>query len=281
MDMKTFADLTNNGQMATPGISSGSISSDAMAGVSDKAANAAGAAGQVVKGAGADMFKGLASDSMADATIKRIADSIAAGQLSSSDLQHLQASQGFVANALSNADPAREAALTAHYNVLDKMLRAANDIRVESRIRHIDAGATGRTLSEGQVYMIFNRVSAQQQLTEGPMDFIKGAAAKGMDKLKTVGKNLTTKVTADKLNSAWQKAGSPMDSEELKQFLLSYGGIEAPVVDKVFTDLKIPAAPTTQTTASGYAEVKKLISTLNTKDKQRMIQYLTKQLGTA
>jgi hypothetical protein len=165
MDPKTFADLTNAGKMVNPGISSGSISSDAMAGVSDKAANAAGAAGEVVKGAGADMFKGLASDSMADATIKRIADSIAAGQLSSSDLQHLQASQGFIANALSNADPAREAALTAHYNVLDKMLRAANDIRVESRIRYIDADATGRALSEGQVYMIFNRISAQQQLT--------------------------------------------------------------------------------------------------------------------
>ena len=38
MDMRQFADLTNNGQMATPGISSGSISSDPMAGVSDKVA---------------------------------------------------------------------------------------------------------------------------------------------------------------------------------------------------------------------------------------------------
>jgi hypothetical protein len=37
MDMKQFADLTNNGQMATPGISSGSMSSDPMAGVSDAA----------------------------------------------------------------------------------------------------------------------------------------------------------------------------------------------------------------------------------------------------
>ena len=259
----------------------GNLSVQSIERISQQAADIGSTAGEVVKGAGAGMFKGLASDSMADATIKRIADSIAAGQLSTSDLQHLQASQGFIANALSNADPAREAALTAHYNVLDKMLRAANDIRVESRIRYIDADATGRALSEGQVYMIFNRISAQQQLTEGPMDFIKGAAAKGMNKLQTVGKNLTTKVTADKLNSAWQKAGSPMDSEELKQFLLSYGGIEAPVVDKVFTDLKIPAAPAAQATPSEYAEVKKLISTLNTKDRQRMIQYLTKQIGTA
>jgi hypothetical protein len=246
----------------------------------------------VVKGAGADMFKGLASDSMADATIKRIADGIAAGQLSSSDLQHLQASQGFVANALSNADPAREATLTAHYNVLDKMLRAANDIRVESRIRYIDAGATSRVLSEGQVYMIFNRVSAQQQLTEGPMDFIKGAAAKGMDKLKTVGKNLTTKVTADKLNSAWQKAGSPMDSEEVAA-ILKQAGVGDDVVGKVYTDLKLPTPGTApaadaeknsvkaQAASGGYAEVKKAIAQLNTKDRQRMIAYLTKQLGTA
>jgi hypothetical protein len=260
--------------MVNPGISSGSISSDAMAGVSDKAANAAGAAGEVVKGAGADMFKGLASDSMADATIKRIADSIAAGQLSTSDLQHLQASQGFVANALSNADPAREAALTAHYNVLDKMLRAANDIPVkESKI-------TGRSLSEGQVYMIFNRVSAQQHLTEGPMDFIKGAAAKGMAKLQTVGKNLTTKVTADKLNSAWKKAGSPMDSEEVAK-ILTAAGVGDDVVKQVYTDLKISAAPAAQASASSYVEIKKSISQLNTKDRQRMIAYLTKQIGTA
>jgi hypothetical protein len=34
MDYNTFADLTNNGQMATPGISAGSVSSDTMAGVS-------------------------------------------------------------------------------------------------------------------------------------------------------------------------------------------------------------------------------------------------------
>ena len=59
--------------------------------------------------------------------------------------------------------------------------------------------------------MIFNRVCTHQQLDEGPIwDKVKGAAsnawqrekefaAKGMDKLKTVGKNLTTKVTADKL----------------------------------------------------------------------------------
>jgi len=151
---------------------------------------------------------------------------------------------------------------------------------------------TGKKLSEGQVYMIFNRVSEQQQLTEGPMDFIKGAAAKGMDKLKTVGKNLTTKVTADKLNSAWKKAGSPMDSDAVAK-ILTAAGVGDDIVGKVYTDLKLPApgsAPAAgseenpaaaQASDSSYAEIKKSISQLNTKDRQRMIKYLAKQIGTA
>jgi hypothetical protein len=185
MDPKTFADLTNAGKLVNPGISSGSISSDPMAGV-----------------------------------------------------------------------------------------------RGESVVW------SGKKLSEGQVYLIFNRVCAQQQLNEGPMDFIKGAAAKGMDKLKTVGKNLTTKVTADKLNSAWKKAGSPMDSEEVAA-ILKQAGVGDDVVGKVYTDLKLPAAGSEENPAaaqasdSSYVEIKKSISQLNTKDRQRMIKYLAKQIGTA
>ena len=141
--------------------------------------------------------------------------------------------------------------------------------------------ANGKKLSEGQVYMIFNRVSAQQQLTEGPMDW-----------LKTKAKNLTTKVTADKLNSAWSKAGSPTDSEEVAA-ILKQAGVGDDVVGKVYTDLKLPAPGSAsaagseenpaaaQAATGGYAEVKKAIAQLNTKDRKRMIAYLTKQLGTA
>ena len=138
-----------------------------------------------------------------------------------------------------------------------------------------------RPLSEGQVYMIIDRV-----LTEaGFMDKIKagagkalGAVAKGAD---WAGKQATEKVTSAKLLAAWKMEGSPTDSEEFKQFLLNYGGIEAPVVDKVFTDLKISTEPAAQAATVGYAEVKKAIAQLNTKDRSRMIAYLTKQLGTA
>jgi hypothetical protein len=139
-----------------------------------------------------------------------------------------------------------------------------------------------RPLSEGQVYLVFDRVV---KLNEGPIwDKVKGVAGKAAgaiaQKAGQIGTNLTTKITADKLNSAWKKAGSPTDSEEVAK-ILTAAGVGDDVVKQVYTDLKIATAPVAQATPSGYGEVKKLISTLNTKDKQRMIQYLTKQIGTA
>lgn len=136
-----------------------------------------------------------------------------------------------------------------------------------------------KSLSEGQVYMIFNRICSVNDgiIAEGPMDFIKGAAAKGMQKLQTFGKNLTTKITADKLNSAWQKAGSPMDSEELKQFLVGQG-VDASIIDSVYSGLKLtPETPA----ASGFDELQAQIMKLDKKNRQRIIAYLQKQLGNA
>jgi len=139
-----------------------------------------------------------------------------------------------------------------------------------------------RPLSEGQVYLVFDRVV---KLNEGPIwDKVKDAAGKAAgavaQKAGQIGTNLTTKVTADKLNSAWKKAGSPMDSEEVAK-ILTAAGVGDDVVKQVYTDLKISAAPEAQAATGGYAEVKKAIAQLNTKDRTRMIAYLTKQLGTA
>lgn len=92
-------------------------------------------------------------------------------------------------------------------------------------------------------------------LTEGPMDAIKkgagaiggalkkGAAAVGAKAAK-VGKNMTTKVTADKLNSAWKKAGSPTDSDEIAK-ILRQQGVSDDVLAPIYKTLgaKLPAAP--------------------------------------
>jgi hypothetical protein len=134
-----------------------------------------------------------------------------------------------------------------------------------------------RPLSEGQVYLVFNRV-----LTEA--DFMKkalGAVAKGAD---WVGKQATEKVTSAKLLTAWKLEGSPTDSEELKKFLLNYGGIDQTVIDKVYTDMKIQGEPAQDAAnpkaQTAYAQVKSSLSQLNTKQRKQLMLQLQKQLGT-
>jgi len=137
-----------------------------------------------------------------------------------------------------------------------------------------------RPLSEGQVYMLFDRV-----LTEaGFLDKVKGAAGKVAGAVakgaEWAGKQATERVTSAKLMAAWKLEGSPTDSEELKKFLLNYGGIDAGTIDKVYTDMKLPTGAA-DTAAMSDADLDKLIDQLNTKQKKEIMKYLQQQLGTA
>ena len=128
---------------------------------------------------------------------------------------------------------------------------------------------TGKKLSEGQVYLVFNKI-----VTRNNYLLVEGRLAEGpMDWLKTKAKNLTTKVTADKLNSAWQKAGSPMDSEAVAK-VLADAGVNPDVVKKVYTDLKIPATGAAAPAAMSDAELDKLIDQLNTSETKEIKQFL-------
>ena len=148
---------------------------------------------------------------------------------------------------------------------------------------------TGNKLSEGQTYLVFSKVCAlndsmlaEGRLMEGPMDAIKGFAGKAMDKIKTVGTNLTTKVTADKLNSAWQKAGNPTDSDELAQFLEKQG-INPAIVKQTFVGMKLPAPGASAEAAkqkTDFENVKKMIMALPTDRKVRLLKFLNKQSAT-
>ena len=55
---------------------------------------------------------------------------------------------------------------------------------------------------------------------------------------------MTTKVTADKLNSAWKKAGSPTDSDAVAN-ILRQQGVDDKVLAPVYKQLgaKLPSAP--------------------------------------
>ena len=182
----------------------------------------------------------------------------------------------------SNADPADPRVMAS---IKAKQDYYKNDPAGQAELKRVMAPSrfdsytpTGKKLSEGQVYLVFNKIVTRNnylltegRLVEGPMDW-----------LKTKAKNLTTKVTADKLNSAWQKAGSPTDSEQLKKFLIDQG-VATEVVDKVYTDMKLPAAGATAGAEKPVdtAELEKQINTFDTKQKQDILAYLTKSLRTA
>lgn len=141
-----------------------------------------------------------------------------------------------------------------------------------------------RPLSEGQVYMIMNRVLVEA----GFLDKVKAGAGKAVGAVAKgaawAGKQATEKVTSAKLLAAWKLEGSPTDSEELKKFLLNYGGIDAKAVDQVYADMKISAAPAAaeqEPAAVKYNDVKKLVMNLDKKGRQRLIPFIKKQLGTA
>ncbi len=151
-----------------------------------------------------------------------------------------------------------------------------------------------RPLSEGQIYIVFDRVLAEAGFLDKAKELggkAVGAVAKGA---AWTGKQATEKVTSAKLTAAWKMAGSPTDSEELKKFLLDYDGMSPEIVDKVYADMKISSEPqqgaeepqsadqpATVQAGTLYSQVKKNVLTLNNKDKRRMMAYLQKQLGTA
>jgi hypothetical protein len=121
-----------------------------------------------------------------------------------------------------------------------------------------------RPLSEGQVYLIFNKI---QQLNEGPLDAVRKGAS-------WIGKQATEKITSAKLLAAWKMAGSPTDSSELADFLEKQG-VGKDIVDQTFADMKISNAPA----AADIETVKALIAKLPTERKVRLLKYMTKQVA--
>ena len=115
----------------------------------------------------------------------------------------------------------------------------------------------GKKLSEGQVYYVFNQIDQYTTLMEAPKTKQEPAQQAepdvGSEKQKKpgmlarMGKNLTTKVTADKLNKAWKKAGSPTDSAELAKFLQTQG-VGSETIAPVYKNMKLPV-PKMQTPA--------------------------------
>ena len=169
----------------------------------------------------------------------------------------------------------------------------------------------GQKLSEGQVYLLFNRLENvnthmlenklmfesafdavrhynRQELEENPLGALAGAAAKVGAAAKGVGgavakgaravgakaakgakiagaaigkgarkagagiagaaKQVTTAVTAEKLMTAWKKAGSPTDSDEVYNIIKGLG-VNDDVIKGTYDSMKIKAPATAAATA--------------------------------
>ena len=265
MDAQTFADLTSQGKMATPGVSSGSVSSDPMAGVTSTPAAPVAAA--------------PATNTTTTTMVAN--EPVVAGQpLSQQQMAVVDMSKSMGNTPSPEVQAAYDLAKQSAPSQSTEVPLADQPNQGRLKLQQMRQGLkqsreyTGHPLSEGQVYMIFNRVVtrndrllAEGWLAEGPMDWIKKTA-----------KNLTTKVTADKLNKAWQAAGSPLDSEELSK-ILGDAGVNADVVKKVYTDLKIGAEAQPQ--AMTIDQVNAIIAKLPVDRKVRLVNYMKNQLKVA
>lgn len=66
---------------------------------------------------------------------------------------------------------------------------------------------------------------------------------------KTFGRQLTNKVTAEKLKMNWHQFGKPFDSDQLARWLIDNQKISPEVVSQVYSELKLPM-PSSSTTAA-------------------------------
>jgi len=97
-----------------------------------------------------------------------------------------------------------------------------------------------RKIARGQQRSIFEAV---QYIYEEPslLAKIQQGATNVLNKLAVKGGNLTNKITADKLQQAWVKAGKPMDSDDIMDFLVKQG-VDKNVAASTFDSLSIPRA---------------------------------------
>ena len=140
--------------------------------------------------------------------------------------------------------------------------------------QQLSAGATANesiNLTTTQLAEVFATVTVNM-INEGLWDAVKSTAKQAAgavaNKAQQVGSNLTNKVTADKLNKAWTAAGSPSDSEQVKQVLIT-AGVPENVVADVYKKMKIASSGEQQPKLT-VKQINELILKLRLRDLQSL-----------
>jgi LysM repeat protein len=116
----------------------------------------------------------------------------------------------------------------------------------------------GRRLSEGQVYLLCSKIEQKNNvmLKEGYLLLEEpkkpGFLSRVGSFLKTKAQNVTQKVTADKLTRAWKDENSPMDSEQIADFLKRQG-VNDQVITSVYKEMNLPVPAGTAADAGDTA----------------------------
>lgn len=107
----------------------------------------------------------------------------------------------------------------------------------------VDSMNESFVLTSAQIGLLFEGIIVEAELWNQFKSGIGQAAGAVADKAKQVGKNITTKVTADKLQAAWKAAGSPTDSVEIGK-ILSKAGVDIEVVKSAMQSIGVePTVP--------------------------------------
>lgn len=193
---------------------------------------------------------GFASDPNLSPIQAKIAALIDAGKpLNKNQMDFLYKAMDTAAQKSSMLGDMPDGTANAGMRQLMSLQNLANAAKTES-VRYIDHQKTileqkSNKRSARRVHL--TPAGVQQVFAEGAAwDAIKksvsGVAGAIGQKVATVGKNLTTKVTADKLNTAWKKAKSPTDSAAVAQ-IMTDAGIPSEVVNQSFTSIGVEAPP--------------------------------------
>ena len=183
-----------------------------------------------------------------------------------------------------------------------KMLRTQESVNfdkpalTESQVMELFAGTkfSPNTLSESQVKVLFQHIEEGFADTVGNVvgGITKGAAnakaavgnwAAGTKAGQAVGAvarqigikagNLTNKITADKLMSAWKAAGNPSDSSAIYKFLKQQG-VDDAVLKSAFKAAGIRPPVIRAVVSPQYKQLSSMIAKLSPADKQKVIQHL-------
>ena len=130
-------------------------------------------------------------------------------------------------------------------------------------------------MSEAQVRQLFVGASyiTESRLDELDFGAIKAKAGQiakaGMAKAQEVGKNMTTRVTTNKLNKAWEKAGKPTDSADIMK-ILQDNGVEAEVATQAFKDTGVEAPPPVEKPNVDANKLADFVNSLPEKEKEEI-----------